>query len=57
MKKVLIVLGILFMNGTLISCSNDDDHDLDTYQTELKLYGTGGEDGDTPPPPPPPGGN
>ncbi|NOR27844.1 MAG: hypothetical protein GQ540_04870 [Lutibacter sp.] len=53
MKKVLILLGIILMNGMLFSCSNDDDQDLDAYQQNIELFGTGGEDDVIPPPPPP----
>ena len=52
MKKALILLGIILMNGMLFSCSNDD-QDLDSYQQNIELFGTGGEDGDLDPPPPP----
>jgi len=55
MKKVLILIGIILMNGTLFSCSNDD-KDLDAYQQSIELYGTGGEEGQTPPPTPLPEG-
>jgi hypothetical protein len=53
MKKILLLIGIILMNGMLFSCSNDDQN-LDTYQKNIELYGTGGEEGITPPPPPPP---
>lgn len=53
MKKI-ILLGIILMNGMLFSCSNEDDQDLNAYQKETEVYGTGGEDGQLPPPPPPP---
>lgn len=56
MKKTLILFAIILMNGMLFSCSNDDDDNLDTYQQNIELFGTGGEDGQTPPPPPPPPG-
>ena len=52
MKKI-IVLGIILMNGMLFSCSNNDDQDLNAYQKDTEVYGTGGEDGQLPPPPPP----
>jgi len=51
MKK-FILLGIILMNGMLISCSNDDDQDQILYQQDKEFYGTGGEDGGSPPPPP-----
>lgn len=38
----------------LFSCSNEDDQDLNAYQKDTEIYGTGGEDGQLPPPPPPP---
>ena len=41
------------MNGMLFSCSNDDDQDLDSYQQNIELLGTGGDENQTPPPPPP----
>ncbi|MDX1828763.1 MAG: hypothetical protein R3342_04370 [Lutibacter sp.] len=54
MKKILLLTGIILINGMLFSCSNDDDQNLDTYQNNVELFGTGGEEGITPPPPPPP---
>ncbi len=54
MKKTLILLGIILMNGVLFSCSNDEDQDLDAYEPNIELFGTGGEEEETPPPPPPP---
>ncbi|WP_164975201.1 hypothetical protein [Lutibacter sp. HS1-25] len=53
MKK-FILLGIILMNGMLISCSNDEDQDLSFYQEGLELFATGGENGELPPPPPKP---
>ena len=50
MKK-FILLGIILMNGMLISCSNDDDQDLSMYLIDSALYGIGDEDGQIPPPP------
>lgn len=52
MKK-FILLGIILMNGMLFSCSNDDDQDQSLYQHDKELFGTGGENDQTPPPPPP----
>jgi len=51
MKK-FILLGFLLMGGMLFSCSNDDNEDLSTYQQDIEVFNTGGEDDDLPPPPP-----
>jgi len=40
------------MGGMLFSCSNDDNEDLSTYQQDIEVFNTGGEDDDLPPPPP-----
>jgi hypothetical protein len=53
MKK-FILLGIILMNGMIISCSNDEDQDLSLYQQDTVLYGTGGEEDVITPPPPKP---
>ena len=50
MKKIILI-GIILINGMLFSCSNEDDQDLNVYQNETEIYGTGGEDGQLPPPP------
>ena len=42
---------MLCMSGMLFSCSNEDEQDLSMYVTDSTLYGTGGEEGQTPPPP------
>jgi hypothetical protein len=54
MKKILIMIGIVLMNVTLFSCSNDDDQDLEAYRKNVEVFNTGGEDGDVTPPPPTP---
>jgi hypothetical protein len=51
MKKIIILLGIILMNGMLFSCSNDEDQELDIYQQNIELFGTGGEEEQIPPPP------
>lgn len=57
MKKLILGIAIICLNGFLVSCSNQDDADMQLYENTSELYATGGEDEQTPPPPPPPPSN
>lgn len=50
MKKIMVI-GSILISGFLFSCSNDDDQDMSVYSGNTELFGTGGEDEQTPPPP------
>ncbi len=57
MIKKIIIIAIITGNALFFSCTNQDNEEIETYQKNIELYGTGGEkekDNDTKPPIDPP---